>query len=245
MTTNQPKAAKGKSPSVPSYSLKDSLDDARKLYDAFSHAGFSRTEIATKLDMSSASSSFSKRLFALTEYGLIQGTGDSYKIAERFHALTANPSTSPAFKRAAYDAIVASDVFGELLTEFKSKLPDKATVAKRLETQKKFLADRAKEVAGVLERSLQFAGLLDGNNNIIPIRDEQNGASTAAPQTREDDRIGNGEEVSPDRADGRAEKLRRTEVPLSNDRIAVVAYPHDLTEAEATKIGKVLGALVG
>ncbi len=244
MTAQQPKTSKGKSPSVPSYGLKDSIDDARKLYDAFSHAAFSRTEIATKLDMSSASSSFSKRLFALTEYGLIQSTGDSYKIAERFHALTANQSTSPVFKKAAYDAIVASEVFAELLAEFKSKLPDKAIVATRLETQKKFLAERAKEVAGVLERSLQFAGLLDGNNNIVPIR-EQDGIPAGSTQKVEEEKPRDGTDDVHQRLDVGADKLRRTEVPLANDRVAIVSYPHDLSEAEATKIGKVLGALVG
>ncbi len=235
----QIKSKKTKSPPVPSYSLRDTLDDAKKLYKNYSHASYSKAEIANALSMSSGSSSFSKRLFALTEYGFIEGSADSYKMSKRFFVLDANKLESFEFKKNAFEAIQNSDVFAELLNEFKAKLPDQVAVAKRLETQKKFNADRAKEAASVLEKSLQFAGALDGNNNIVLTRKE----SINVPDSDEDN---DGEGTPFDNTDTRPPSVstRKSEIPLADGRIAVVSYPHDLTKDEATKIGRVLSALV-
>jgi hypothetical protein len=88
------------------------------------------------------------------------------------------------FKQAALDAIRKSDIFRELLDHFKSKLPSLDGVATRLENQKRFNAERAKLVATVLEKSLHYAGLLDGSNNILPIRDTP-GANGDQPDRQE------------------------------------------------------------
>ncbi|MCC6499889.1 MAG: hypothetical protein IT313_06440 [Anaerolineales bacterium] len=232
---SQTKSSKPKSPPVPSYTLRDSLEDAKKLYKKYSHASFSKAEIASALNMSSGSSSFAKRLFALTEYGLIEGSGDSYKTTGRFSVLNSNKPESSTFKKNAFDAIQSSGVFLELLNEFKTKLPDQNAVAQRLETQKKFNAERAKEVASVLEKSLQFAGVLDGSNNVVPIRD-------GAANPSDNDQGGHGDESEDDHPP--VASMRKSEIPLANERTAVVSYPHDLTKDEATKIGRVLSALV-
>jgi hypothetical protein len=231
-------ATKTRSPATPSYSLKDSVEDVRKLYKQYSHAVFTRAEIATTLGMSSSSSSFDARIFALSEYGLLQKSGDSYKVTERFFTLANEQPTSSAFKRAALDAIQGSDVFRELLSVFKTKLPDRAAVAQRLETQKKFNADRAKSAASALERSLQFAGVIDGNGNIVPVREEPSGELSVGNKSQE-------EHSERDHHTPSQEKARRTEIPLSDGRLATVSYPHDLTTTEAEKIGRVLSALVG
>jgi hypothetical protein len=186
--------------------------------------------------MSSGSSSFSKRLFGLTEYSLIEGSADSYKMSARFFALDTNKPESTLFKKAAFDAIQNSSVFAELINEFKTKLPDQETVAKRLETQKRFNADRAKEAASVLEKSLQFAGVLDTNNNLVPTRDD--GTSKLYSEDKGE------EEVSDEDNGPPSVSTRKSEIPLANGRTAVVSYPHDLTKDEATKIGRVLSALV-
>jgi hypothetical protein len=233
---SQNKSSKPKSPPVPSYVLKDTLEDAKKLYKKYSHASFSKAEIASALNMSSGSSSFSKRLFALTEYGLIEGSVDSYKTTGRFSALNTNKPESTIFKKNAFDAIQSSSVFAELLNQFKTKLPDQNAVAQRLETQKKFNAERAKEVASVLEKSLQFAGILDGSNNLVPIRgDGSSDASNMGQENHEND----GEDAHLPTV-----SMRKSEIPLANGRTAIVSYPHDLTKEEATKIGRVLSALV-
>jgi len=242
--TSTPKTKKPKSPAVPSYSLKDSVDDVRKLYQTFSHAVFSKPEIATTLKMSSNSGPFVRRAFTLSEYGLLVESGAGHKVSDLFLTLNSGDASSAAFKRAALKAINNSAVFAEVLAEFKTKLPPQASVAQRLETQKKFNADRAKEVASVLERSLQFAGVLDSSNNILPVRDDSSAGDTSKSQElhKEEPTV-----VTPPVTPGAVPmaNARRTEVPLTDGRIAIVQYPHDLSTAEAEKIGRVLAALVG
>jgi len=239
-----PKAPrKPKSPPVPSYALQDSVDDAKKLYKQYSHGTFSRPEIASTLKMSSVSSSFSQRLFALTEYGLIGESGDGYKLSDRFQVLNSEPPESEPFRRAALDAVSASPVLGDLLTDFKTKLPDRAGVAQRLEIQKKFNSERAKGAAVVLEKSLQFARVLDANNNIIPVRSSAAAGSAGAANRLRPDEDEEAEAAIDQTAT--TKNTRRSEIPLQDGRVAVVLYPHDLSVQEAEKIGRVLAALVG
>lgn len=230
---------KTKSPATPSYGLKDSYADAKKLYAKFSHASFSAPEIASALGMSSSSSSFTKRVFALTEYGLLDRVGDKFTVSKTFHTLDQSDAAEPGFQRAAMSAIRRAAVFSEILADFKSKLPPEDVVAQRLEREHGFNAGRAKDVARILQTSLTFAGVIDANNNILPVRDVD-------PQPDIDQAGVGGEQEAAATAQsvGPMAGLRRTEIPLSDGRIAVVQYPHDLSSGEATKIGKVLAALV-
>ena len=237
--TSVPTTKKPNSPPSPSFGLREVLADATKLYDKYSHAAFSQAEVASGLGMSSTSSSFSRRLRSLTEFGLLDGSGGNYRISKLFHTLTDAKHGSPEFKAAALAAIRRSTVFAEILADFKTKLPDQAVVAQRLEKQRGFNADRAKEVAAVLQKSVEFAGVVDANNNILPARDvggeDQAASRQDASATPDDERE---KEPASDK------NQRRSEIPLSDGRVAVVVYPHDLTTTEAQKIGNVLTALV-
>lgn len=231
---------KTKSPATPSYSLKDVHDDAKKLYDKFSHASFSQAEVASGLNMSSTSGSFARRLFSLTAFGLLGKSGDKYTVAKLFHALDPVDNKRPEFQRTALDAIRRATVFAEILNDFKTKLPGEDVVAQRLEKERGFNATRAKEVAAVLQKSLEFAGVVDANNNILPVRDGVSGSATPpdVPSDFDGPIAENGPKAS------RTGSLRRSEIPLADGRVAIVQYPHDLSTGEAAKIGKVLGAMV-
>jgi hypothetical protein len=233
---------KTKSPPTPSYALKDAYDDVKKLYGRFSHASFSQPEIASALEMSSTSGSFVRRIFSVAEYGLIDRSGDKSSVSKLFHSLDPADPKRPDFQRAAMQAIRRSPVFAELLNDFKTKWPGEDVVSQRLEKERGFNAERAREVAKILFKSLQFAGVLDANNNILPVREGEvepayvgssGGGGGAATQSQ----------VDPERVI-LSGSTRRSEIPLADGRVAVVIYPHDLTSSEATKIGKVLGALV-
>ena len=239
------KPARVVSPASPTFSLEDALDDAKKLYDTFSHAGFSKAEIASTLGISAASSALSNRLTTLTQYGLIADAGAGHmKVTDHFHKLRTSTPGSAEFKSAAFETVRRSGIFRELLDDFKTKLPERDVVAQRLETQKRFLADKAKSTAGVLERSLIFAGVLDANRNIVPARSP---IVTGKPQEKVEadaleDAVGLAGGAGGEHAEG--PKARRTEVPLTSGRVAIVAYPHDLNPDEADKVGRVLKALV-
>jgi hypothetical protein len=233
---------KTKSPTAPSYPLRESFGDSRRLYRAFGHAQFSKTEIASALGLSSTSSSLGKRVFALTEYGLLEDVAGRYKVSSSFHVLDGNASTSADFRRVAYSALERPAVFAALLAEFPTKLPDRTVLTQRLEREKGFNSERAREIATIFEKSLQFAGVLDANNNIVPIRDDETVPATGSSEIAADE--GKTDRASQEARFVAPSSLWKTEVPLPNNRTAVVFYPPDLEAIEAQKIGKVLAALV-
>jgi hypothetical protein len=254
MTTSSPAAKpakqKPKSPPAPSWSLKDSFNDAQKLYKDYSHGSFSKEEIASKLEVSVSSGPFAARLYTLKEYGLLERSDGNLKVSQSFMTLHSAPQGSAAFKTAALAAVKRSTVFAELLDAFRGKLPPKDAVAQRLETQKQFNSSRAKEVAAVLEDSLKYAGLLDQNNNILPIREGGGGT----PDPRRDQ----GHDTSQDAPGGppsgtpppgepakQVEGSLRTEIPLKEGRKVVVYYPPDFSAEQAEKVGTVLKAIAG
>lgn len=231
------KSRKPKSPPTPSRALGDCVADVRKLYEEYSHGTFQKPEIASKLDLSAGSGPFAARLFTLKEYGLLSQSGSDYKVSDLFMTLNSADKNESKFKQAALDAIRKSDVFRELLDHFKSKLPSLDGVATRLENQKRFNAERAKLVATVLEKSLHYAGLLDGSNNILPIRDTP-GADGDQPNRQEPDADrGPTDEKLPPNTLG-------VEIPVGDGRKVIIRYPQDLSAEEAKKVGAVLAAIV-
>lgn len=239
---NSTKRAKPKSPPVPSRSLSDCFADVKKLYSEYSHANFSRGEIASALNVSATSGPFGGRLFSLKEFGLIDSAANEYRVSETFMTMNSNPVGSLEFKTAALAAIRRSDTFRELLDEFKSKLPSADAVAGRLETQKRFNRDRAKIAATVLEESMRYAGLVDGNNNVLPVRAAPSPPGSGGPNENNENE-NNDDEHSLDRPPPAKDDLR-VEVPVGEDREVVVYYPRDLTSDEAQKVGRVLAAIV-
>jgi len=236
---NATRRSKPKSPPVPSRTLSECVDDVKKLYAQYSHATFSRGEIASILNVSATSGPFGGRLFSLKEFGLIDATGSDFKVSETFMTLNSNGKGSSQFKTAALEAIRGSDTFRELLDEFKSKLPSIGTVAQRLETQKKFNAERAKTAATVLEESMRYAGLVDGSNNILPIRDTADPSGDTSP--KDDDSNTPPPSLLPD-PPGKDDL--QVQIPVGEDRKVVIYYPRDLSADEAKKVGIVLAAIV-
>jgi hypothetical protein len=232
------KSNKPKSPPTPSRALGDAVDDVKKLYAEYSHGSFAKPEIASKLGLSANSGPFAARLFTLKEYGLVTQAGTDYSVSETFMTLNSADKAESRFKKAAVDAIRKSDVFRELLDEFKNKLPSTEAVAGRLETQKRFNAERAKAAANVLEKSLRYAGVLDGSNNILPIRDTPGGEKNVQQDPKDDG------EPDLKQDEGTGIPVLTIEVPLADGRKATVRYPQDLAAEEAKKVGNVLNAIV-
>jgi hypothetical protein len=239
MSTTQ-KASRPKSPPVPSRTLEDCVGDARKLYDAYTHGSFSRAEVGSTLKVSSTSGPFAQRLFSLREFGVIEGDANNFKISEAFKKINSSERGSAEFKSAALSAIKKSDTFRDLLVSFPNKLPAQDVVASRLENQKKFNPDRAKQAAKVLEESLRYAGVLDTNNNILPVRDDPNAGNG---KKQREDRTDEGDLRDED-DDATTTPTLSVEIPVGTDRKVAIRYPRDLTADEAKKVGNVLEAIV-
>lgn len=241
------KTRKPRSPAVPSRTLENCLDDVKELYREYSHASFTKSEIASALGVSAASGPFAGRLFSIKEFGLLEESAGSYSVSDMFMTLNSTDHGDATFKQAALDAIRRSEIFREVVDSASGKLPSSSSVAHRLETQKRFNATRAMKVANVLEQSMRFAGVLDGSNNILPVRDTGGGGGAA--DEREQDHAPDGEphdgrgHDQPDEALG--PDTLSVEIPVGEDRKVAIRYPRDLSSDEAKKIGNVLSAIVG
>jgi hypothetical protein len=210
------------------------------LYDAYTHGAFSRAEIGSTLGVSSTSGPFAQRLFSLREYGLIEGEANNFKVSETFKKINSSQQGSAEFKTAAVAAIRKSEAFKELLDAFSSKLPANEIIASRLENQKKFNPDRAKTAARILTESLRYAGVLDGNNNILPVRADLNGGDV----DKGDDNSTADEVPDGDLSGEQTISSLSVEIPVGDERKVVIRYPRDMTSDEAQKVGKVLSAIV-
>lgn len=242
------KANKPKSPPTPSRALGDCLTDVKKLYTEYSHGKFAKSEIASTIGLSATSGPFVARLFTLKEFGLLDQDGTDYSVSDVFMTLNSTEPSDAKFRQAALNAIRGSATFNELLDDCKHKLPSVEAVAKRLETQKRFNANTAKAAASVLEKSLRFAGLVDGSNNILPVRDgatDGTGARTDQSREREREQSADGKDEDVGNDEPLAPSLLSVEIPVGEGRKVVIRYPRDLSIAEATKVGNVLNAIVG
>lgn len=242
------KSNKPKSPPTPSRPLGDCLDDVRKLYGEYSHGKFAKSEIASKLSLSATSGPFAARLYTLKAFGLLDQNGTDYSVSDAFMTLNSADPADAKFKQTALDAIRSSGVFKELLDEFKNKLPSTSAVAGRLENEKRFNAERAKAAATVLEKSLRFAGVLDGSNNILPVRDITAGGGadhTDERGQRHDENLQHGRTEDEQPEDLVGLDTLTVDIPVGDDRKVVIRYPRNLSADEATKVGNVLNAIVG
>jgi len=246
--SQSPASKRPKSPPAPSSSLKDCVTDVRKLYDTYTRGSFSRAELASTLDVAADSGPTAQRIFSLKEFGLLSSEGEKFKVTEDFIQLKNAKPSSVAFKRAAYQAVTRSKLFKELLDGFHSKLPPRNAVAMRLEEDKKFNKARATAIAGVLEESLKFAGVLDGNGNIVEPRDgsadAQDDDDRSATDTNNSAGTGTRIGANPKSGGAATPGALTLEIALKENRRAVVVYPPDLAPEEAEKIGNVLKAVV-
>jgi hypothetical protein len=239
-TATTPAKAKKKpnSPKAPGTSLRTAVAEVTKIYQAYSHGTFQRGEMANALGMSSGSGAFMGKAATLKEYGLIDETGGSARVSDLFKAILSAPIGSNELKRHALQAVRTPAVFARLLAQFGSKVPDVGVIALRLETQERFNRERAAAVATALRTSLAEYALIDGNGNLLPVRED-----AADAKREEDDDDGQDEQASPLAPSiPPAVGMSRVEVPLGAGRKAIIALPDDLTQADKTKICAILEA---
>jgi hypothetical protein len=226
---------KPNSPKAPGTSLRAAIAETSKLYQKYSHGSFGKGEMASALGMSANSGAFLGKTATLKEYGLIEDTGAGLtRATELFKALYSAPAGSTEQKRNALHAISRPAVFAGLLGQFPAKVPDDTALALRLETAGGFNHERAGAVASAFRASLADYGLIDGNGNVLPVRDDDRRSDEAQPSEQPDPA------AAPDVPAGPG--LFRVEVPLGPGRRALLALPEDLTEADTKRICAVLSA---
>lgn len=233
------KKKKPNSPKAPGLALRGAMAEVAKVYERYSHASFTRGEMASALGMSSGSGSFYAKAATLNMYGLIEESGGNVKVSSLFKTLYQAPASSPEMRRNALQAIGKPSQFAGLLRQFGQRIPDEAAIALRLEMQGGFNRDRAQEVASAFRSSLSDYELIDASGNLLPVRDD-GGASAPADEDEGDDQVALAGAKSPSLP--AAPGSFRVEVPLANGRKAILALPEDVSEADTKKICAVLNA---
>ena len=176
----------------------------------------------------------------LKQYGLIEKTkAGTFTITQEFKNAEAMAQDTPEFKAAAYEFAKRPTVFQSILAAAKGTLPDETALASTLRSTYQFNTEKAQTTAKAISESLAWAGVLDAKRNIIEPRVSesagQNQSETPSGESTQD--TASLEDRAP------TGRLLTLEIRLADGRTAHVKYPQDLTEAEATKIGKVLAAI--
>jgi hypothetical protein len=226
----------------PSYSLSQCFEDVKKLYTQYSHATFSKAEVANVLGFSAGSGPFGSRMASLKVFNLLEEKDGAYKATELFKSLRIAQKGTPEFSNLAIQAIKYSSLFEEILKEFRHKIPATETLAQRLEIQKKFTDAKAKTIASILIDSLNFAGVLDSNNNFL--EPKKTDPSIEKPPTTVSGVGGNDTPCSSESNTNTINSLQ-IEIALANNRMSRVIYPRDISKEDAIKIGNVLSAIAG
>jgi hypothetical protein len=235
------KKRKPNSPKAPGLTLRAAMAEVARVYDRYSHATFTRGEMANALNMSSGSGAFWGKSATLSMYGLIEDVNGTMKVSTLFKAIHQAPEGSPEARRNAFAAIGRPAIFASLLKQFGQRIPDESAIALRLEMHGGFNRDRAQEVASAFRSSLSDFGLIDPSGNLLPVRED--GSVGARDDDEQDD------DDQPEAASPKAPSMpvtgpgmSRVEVPLANGRKAIVALPDDVTEADTKKICAILTA---
>lgn len=223
------------SPKAPGIALSDAVADVGKIFQRYGHASFSKGEMAAALSMSAGGGAFISRAAALRDYALIVDAPGGSKASDLFKQIYQAPPSSSELKRLALHAVRAPAVFGRLLEQFTTRIPDTGALSLRLEAQERFNGERARTVAEAFRSSLATYGLIDSAGNFLPPRDQ--GDDAGEEQIR-DDTPGNVDQSPPN------PDAFRVEVPLGPGRRAVVILPEDLGEADVNRIATVLKGFV-
>ena len=232
--TSTQRKKRSNSPKAPGIALSDAVADVGKIFQRYGHATFTRGEMAAALNMSSSGGAFLSRAAALRDYDLIEETPLGAKASELFKRIYQAPPSSAELKRLALHAMRSPSVYGRLLQQFTTRIPDTAALALRLEAQDRFNGERAKTVADAFRSSLAAYGLIDAAGNFLPPRDED----AASEQESREERLATTAEGPP------LQDSFRVEVPLGPGRRAVVILPEDIAEADVVRISTVLKGFV-
>ena len=230
---------------APAYSAEHCFEVTSRLHEKIGDHVFDQAELAAVLGISPGASTTDRLVSSLRQFGLLEKDDRGLTLTERALVLVAAKASgdASAFRIAALETVDSSPVFKELRESFGAKLPPIDALVSRL-AKSGFTARSAKQAASALRESLRFAGVVDGDDNIIgdldnlpaPVADESE--ITPIDQVDFSEVAVNEEQVEVNLSHP------RIDVPLEGGRMATVLYPARLTRADVEKVYAVLDALI-
>lgn len=154
---SRPMKTRDRSPEYPAISLKQAVENTRKLYEK-DRQSWTASEIAAKhLGYSGLSGSSRTTLSAMKKFGLIEYKGGDLKVSDFAMGLIL-PTNPEESAETLLKALTLPRIYGELLEEYPDwNLPSDETMEARLIRDKKFNPSAVKAFIRDLKESIEFA----------------------------------------------------------------------------------------
>ncbi|NCF86173.1 MAG: hypothetical protein GWQ08_11690 [Verrucomicrobiaceae bacterium] len=234
-----------KAPTIPARTLEECFDDVAKIAKKFKARKFSKDGAAAVFDVKA--SAFTPQFTSMKEFGLVEKHLGEFRVAKAYTDMQGLTRTKKKFREMALAAVKRNKVFDGIRDTF-DKLPSMRVMVSRLK-HKNVAPDQAEKAVTVLRESLSWAGLMDSKGRVIEPRDgaveddgEATGADGAAPALMAS------MEFDAKAVAGAASMNAgpcQILLPLAKGRRVLLAFPADMTKAEAKRLANVLLAGFG
>lgn len=185
MTVASPRS-RANNPSYPSIGLPEALERATVLYGEAHRRRLTRMEIARLLGYGSLNGASVTLLSNLTKYGLLEGRGDSVRLAEDAVTVIVEPQGSPDRAAALRRIALQPDLFRELVSDFEgSDLPGENALRIRLE-RRGFTPAAAQAASRAFLETMHLVTSGSGAYNpsqVAQVEDDRGGSMQAQPTT--------------------------------------------------------------
>ena len=163
--TKAGKRSRTRSPNYPAVNLENAVERAKRLYEADGRAGAPRDAALRHIGFASAHGQAMTVLSALMKFGLIEDRGNRIVPTDLAVDIIEFPTGHERHDVAVREAALRPAIYRELVEQHAAvaRLPSDQSLKPELIADKKF---NPKVVEGFIDdfrRSLEFAGLLDGN----------------------------------------------------------------------------------
>lgn len=170
---NELKSKKSSERSVayPSVNLETAIELITKLRSALGKTPYSREEAAKAIGYSGISGASARTVAALTHYGLLDRSGNTYSINELAEEIIhPTDETGELRKQAIIKAARGPKLFESLIVKFQNQsLP---TLLENILMREGVSSGAAKEVASIFKETLQYAGILV--NGVVKVESAEN-----------------------------------------------------------------------
>lgn len=225
--------------------LENAVDDIRKVAFELGRGTHDRGSIARALGYSSGVGLAARKVAALVHYGFLSRTGAEYETTELADQVL-HPRSPGEDREAILEAAKRPALFQEVLEKFESQGRLPGQLANILLRDHGITREAAPDAAGVVQRSLQFAGLVDAEGRfqrpVGPSKADMGEDVEPAPAS-----VGNAAPVSdvasagvpaiPSEEPGHAPHQQVMRIPLSAG-VAELRVPQRLTERDLRKLRK-------
>lgn len=175
-TAEPHKKARNRSPNYPAVGLENAVERVKKLWAADGKAGSPRDAAVKHIGFSSSHGQAMTVLSALVKFGLVEEKGGRILPTARAVDIITFAESHDRHRSAIKDAALKPSIYAELVNKFAAsgQIPSDGTLRAELIADMGFNPKAVDGFVADFRRSLEFAGLLDGNQLLLSSEDANN-----------------------------------------------------------------------